>query len=164
MTSWVAPPCPPRCININCATATFGSGRDKLFGFPSRPVWTASPAMGKLNRLHGPLQEIKLLHHDGLKGLRHQGLPMSQRKLRGARLAAEATLQFIALSVPVAGPPAPASTTTARIGPSDAITLEFKRGALGVSGTWPVGAASACANWPREVFRWSSPMACRQVN
>lgn len=70
-----------------------------------------------------------------------------------AKAAAETPLQFIELSAPVAGPPTPASPTTAPISASEVITLEFKRGALGVSVTWPVGAASACASWLREVLR-----------
>lgn len=35
----------------------------------------------------------------------------------------------------------------------EAIHLEFKRGALGVSVTWPVSTAAACAAWLREVLR-----------
>ena len=70
-----------------------------------------------------------------------------------SKVTAEVPLQFIELSAPVAGPAAPAPPTTAAIPASEAITLEFKRGALGVSVTWPVGAASACANWLREVLR-----------
>jgi transposase len=36
---------------------------------------------------------------------------------------------------------------------SEMIALEFKRGALGVSVTWPVSAAADCAAWLREVLR-----------
>jgi len=31
--------------------------------------------------------------------------------------------------------------------------MEFKRGALGVSVTWPIGAAGECAAWLRELLR-----------
>jgi transposase len=33
------------------------------------------------------------------------------------------------------------------------IRLELKRGALGVSVTWPISAATECAAWLREVLR-----------
>ena len=36
---------------------------------------------------------------------------------------------------------------------SEMITLDFKRGTLGVTVTWPVSAAADCAAWLREVLR-----------
>ncbi len=65
---------------------------------------------------------------------------------------AEAPPRFIELTVSLAVPPAP--TPPASPSPtSETITLEFKRGALGVSVTWPVSAAADCAVWLREVLR-----------
>ncbi|WP_159274054.1 IS66-like element accessory protein TnpA [Variovorax boronicumulans] len=72
---------------------------------------------------------------------------------------AESGPQFIALSLPPPSPP-PSSPppTPAPAGASVAVTagaihLEFKRGTLGVSVTWPVLAAADCAAWLREVLR-----------
>ncbi|CAN7725106.1 transposase [Variovorax sp. LjRoot290] len=67
---------------------------------------------------------------------------------------AESAPQFIALSLPLSPPtsaPAPAPAIAAVA--VEAILLEFKRGALGVSVTWPVSAAADCAAWLREVLR-----------
>lgn len=70
---------------------------------------------------------------------------------------AESAPHFIALSLPPPSPapptsaPAPAVASVAVA--ADAIHLEFKRGALGVSVTWPVSAAGDCAAWLREVLR-----------
>lgn len=72
-----------------------------------------------------------------------------------AKAAAEAPLQFIELSAPVAGPPTPASPTMPPIPASEVITLEFKCGALGVSVTWPVTDRSAPP--------WPSRCNCRQT-
>jgi transposase len=58
------------------------------------------------------------------------------------------------LSLPSLTPrsaPAPASKVAAVA--AEAIHLEFKRGALDVSVTWPVSAATDCAAWLREVLR-----------
>ena len=68
---------------------------------------------------------------------------------------AESTPQFIALSLPVpppppsAPPPRPAAVDVA----AGEIRLELKRGAIGVSVTWPISAAAECATWLREVLR-----------
>ncbi|MFM9927218.1 transposase [Variovorax sp. H27-G14] len=87
------------------------------------------------------------------------------RRGRGASPASSATSttlaesapQFIALSLPPPSPPpsAPPSAPAPAVAPvaADAIRLEFKRGALGVSVTWPVSAAADCAAWLREVLR-----------
>lgn len=61
----------------------------------------------------------------------------------------ESPPEFVALSLPSASPPpAPAPVVA-----SEGIRLEFKRGAIGVSVTWPVSAAADCAAWLREVLR-----------
>jgi transposase len=68
---------------------------------------------------------------------------------------AESAPQFIALSLPPPSPP-PSASAPAVVSVSvaaEAIHLEFKRGALGVSVTWPVSAAADCAAWLREVLR-----------
>ncbi len=61
---------------------------------------------------------------------------------------AESAPQFIALSLPP-----PLSAPAPEVAGSGDIRLEFKRGALGVSVTWPVSAATDCAAWLREVLR-----------
>ena len=68
---------------------------------------------------------------------------------------AESTPQFIALSLPVPPPPpaAPPSTPMAAEVVTGEIRLELKRGAMGVSVTWPISAAAECAAWLREVLR-----------
>ncbi|RZI54641.1 MAG: transposase [Pseudomonas sp.] len=68
---------------------------------------------------------------------------------------AESTPQFIALSLPVPPPPpaAPPSTPMAAEVAVGEIRLELKRGAIGVSVTWPISAAAECAAWLREVLR-----------
>ena len=67
---------------------------------------------------------------------------------------ADSTPQFIALSLPSPPPPsAPRSTSAAAVTGAADIRLEFKRGTLGVSVTWPVSAAADCAAWLREVLR-----------
>lgn len=63
---------------------------------------------------------------------------------------AEAPPRFVELTV---SPPAPAPPASPPGPTSEMITLEFKRGALGVSVTWPVIAAADCAAWLREVLR-----------
>ena len=65
----------------------------------------------------------------------------------------EAAPRFIELAVPLAVPPAPTPPATPPSPTSETITLEFKRGTLGVSVTWPVSAAADCAAWLREVLR-----------
>ncbi|WP_093125772.1 transposase [Variovorax sp. OK605] len=58
---------------------------------------------------------------------------------------AESAPQFISLSLPPLPPPsAPAIVTGAAVA-AEEIRLEFKRGAIGVSVTWPVSAAADCA-------------------
>jgi transposase len=72
---------------------------------------------------------------------------------------AESAPQFIALSLPPpalppsAPPSAPAPAVACVAVAAEAIHLEFKRGVLGVSVTWPVSAAADCAAWLREVLR-----------
>ena len=61
----------------------------------------------------------------------------------------ESPPEFVALSLPSSSPP-PAS---APVVAPEGIRLEFKRGAIGVSVTWPVSAAADCAAWLREVLR-----------
>ena len=61
----------------------------------------------------------------------------------------ESALEFVALSLPSSPPlPAPAPAVA-----PEGIRLEFKRGAIGVSVTWPISAAADCAAWLREVLR-----------
>ena len=67
----------------------------------------------------------------------------------------ESAPQFIALSLPsppLPSTPPPLPTPTAAAAVED-IHLEFKRGTLAVSVTWPVSAAADCAAWLREVLR-----------
>ena len=66
---------------------------------------------------------------------------------------AEAAPRFIELTVPTAVPPTAASSARPPSPTSEMITLDFKRGTLGVSVTWPVSAAADCAAWLREVLR-----------
>ena len=72
---------------------------------------------------------------------------------------AESAPQFIALSLPPPAPPpsappsAPAPAGACVAVAAEGIHLEFKRGVLGVSVTWPVSAAADCAAWVREVLR-----------
>lgn len=68
-------------------------------------------------------------------------------------VVAESMPQFIALSLPAAPPPAPPSTPTATEVAAVEIRLELKRGAIGVSVTWPISAAAECAAWLREVLK-----------
>ena len=49
--------------------------------------------------------------------------------------------------------PPPQSASAVDAVAAESIHLEFKRGALGVSVTWPVSAAADCAAWLREVSR-----------
>ncbi|AMM25189.1 IS66-like element accessory protein TnpA [Variovorax sp. PAMC 28711] len=70
----------------------------------------------------------------------------------------ESAPQFIALSLPPPSPPPsspPSASAPAVVSAvaAEAIHLEFKRGVLGVSVTWPVSAAADCAAWLREVLR-----------
>ena len=79
------------------------------------------------------------------------------RRGRGAgplRAAASTTVakpapEFVTLSLPA---PPPVSSGTAAA-PAETIRLELKRGALGVSVVWPIGAAADCAVWLRELLR-----------
>jgi transposase len=69
---------------------------------------------------------------------------------------AESAPQFIALSLLVPAPPPPTaspSTPMAAEVATGKIRLELKRGAIGVSVTWPISAAAECAAWLREVLR-----------
>lgn len=60
------------------------------------------------------------------------------------------TAQFIALSLPpLPSPSAPAPAPAVAAVDAEEIRLEFKRGAIGVSVTWPVSAAADCAVWLR---------------
>ena len=63
----------------------------------------------------------------------------------------QAAAQFIALPLP-ALPSAPEQGTVAPVTTGD-IHLDFKRGAVQVSVTWPMSAATECAAWLREVLR-----------
>jgi len=66
---------------------------------------------------------------------------------------AEASPRFIELTVPKAGSPTHAAPASPPGAVPKMIALEFKRGALGVSVTWPLSAAADCAAWLREVLR-----------
>lgn len=66
-------------------------------------------------------------------------------------MVAESAPRFIALSLPPPPPSAPAPAGAAVA--AEEIRLEFKRGALGVSVTWPISAAADCAAWLREVLQ-----------
>ncbi|MCR6478422.1 transposase [Variovorax sp. ZS18.2.2] len=89
------------------------------------------------------------LVHDWRRGRSGAGKP-------AATSLQESSAEFIALSLPsppaasVASTPAPSRAPAAS---AEAIRLEFKRGAIGVSVTWPVCAAADCAAWLREVLR-----------
>jgi transposase len=61
----------------------------------------------------------------------------------------ESAPEFVALSLPSLPPPSAPAPAVAPEG----IRLEFKRGAIGVSVTWPISAAADCAAWLREVLR-----------
>lgn len=61
----------------------------------------------------------------------------------------ESAPEFVALSLPSSPP---ASAPAPAVAP-EGIRLEFKRGAIGVSVTWPLSAAADCAAWLREVLR-----------
>ncbi|HAT2713924.1 TPA: transposase [Aeromonas hydrophila] len=67
--------------------------------------------------------------------------------------ASEAPPRFIELTVPTTVSLTPAAPASPPGVMSEMIALEFKRGALGVSVTWPVSAAADCAAWLREVLR-----------
>ncbi|MDM0072696.1 transposase [Variovorax sp. J31P207] len=67
-----------------------------------------------------------------------------------ASATVERAREFVELSLP-APPAAPAPSRVAAS--TETIRLEFKRGALGVSVTWPVSAAVDCAAWLRELLR-----------
>lgn len=62
----------------------------------------------------------------------------------------EAAPQFVALSLPA--PASAPSAATAAL-PAEPIRVELKRGALGVSVTWPIAAAGDCAAWLRELLQ-----------
>lgn len=75
-------------------------------------------------------------------------------KAAGTALA-EPSPSFVAVTLPTAQTPkaAPVATPAAPARATAEIRLEFKRGATGVSVTWPVSAAAECAAWLREVLR-----------
>jgi transposase len=66
---------------------------------------------------------------------------------------AEAPPRFIELTVPTTVLPAPGAPASPPGAMSEMIALEFKRGVLSVSVTWPIRAAADCAAWLREVLR-----------
>jgi transposase len=80
-----------------------------------------------------------------------RGAPKSSNA--ASKLVAQAPAQFIELTVPTAVPPTPVQPARPPVPTSEMIKLEFKRGAVSVSVTWPVSAAADCAAWLREVLR-----------
>ena len=82
---------------------------------------------------------------------RGRGAPKSSNA--ASKLVAQAPAQFIELTVPTAVPPTPVQPARPPVPTSETIKLEFKRGAVSVSVTWPVSAAADCAAWLREVLR-----------
>lgn len=58
--------------------------------------------------------------------------------------------RFVALALPAR--PSGITSTVAAV-PAEAIRLEFKRGTLVASVTWPTSAADECAAFLRELFR-----------
>ena len=62
----------------------------------------------------------------------------------------EPAAQFVALSLPA---PAPASPAAAAEPSFQAIRVELRRGALGVTVIWPIAAAGDCASWLRELLQ-----------
>ena len=93
--------------------------------------------------------------NDNLVHQWRRGRGASPIPLAAATVVAESAPQFISLSVPSLPPPsapAPAIVAVAAVA-AEEIRLEFKRGAIGVSVTWPASAAADCAAWLREVLR-----------
>jgi len=84
------------------------------------------------------------LVHDWRRGRSGAGVS----KTSGTSLQ-ESPPEFVALSLP----PSPPSPSPAPAVALEGIRLEFKRGAIGVSVTWPISAAADCAAWLREVLR-----------
>jgi transposase len=64
--------------------------------------------------------------------------------------AREPAAQFVALSLPA---PTPTPSSAAPAAPTEAIRVEFRRGALGVNVIWPIAAAADCAGWLRELLK-----------
>ena len=78
---------------------------------------------------------------------RGRGFKASQTLEQNA--VSEPTAQFVALSLPTPTPtPSPGAA-----GPTQAIRVELKRGALGVNVIWPIAAARDCAAWLRELLQ-----------
>lgn len=65
----------------------------------------------------------------------------------GVAAVAAPAAKFVALALPPA-PALPTAVVTAQ-----EIRMELNRGALKVSVSWPVSAASECATWLRELLR-----------
>lgn len=80
------------------------------------------------------------------------------RRGRGYRPRATALSQeqpparFVALSLPLAAAKPTEVAAPATGAAPQAIRLEFKRGALAVSVTWPLEASDACAGWLGELL------------
>lgn len=91
--------------------------------------------------------------NDNLVHQWRRGRGAGPRPGRASTAIAESTPQFIALSLPAPPPPPPPSTPMAAEVATGEIRLELKRGAIGVSVTWPISAAAECAAWLREVLR-----------
>ncbi|RYE72034.1 MAG: transposase [Oxalobacteraceae bacterium] len=93
--------------------------------------------------------------NDNLVHQWRRGRGAGPRPGAASMVVAESAPQFIALSLPVPPPPpaAPPSTPMAAEVATGEIRLELKRGAIGVSVTWPISAAAECAAWLREVLR-----------
>ncbi|MNR25385.1 Transposase [compost metagenome] len=90
--------------------------------------------------------------NDNLVHQWRRGRGASPAPLATSTTVVESAPQFISLSLPPLPPPsAPAIVAVA--GAAEEIRLEFKRGAIGVSVTWPVSAAADCAAWLHEVLR-----------
>ena len=93
--------------------------------------------------------------NDNLVHQWRRGRGVGSGRVTSSTAIAESTPQFIALSLPVPPPPpaAPPPRSTAVDVTAGEIRLELKRGAMGVSVTWPISAAAECAAWLREVLR-----------
>jgi transposase len=79
----------------------------------------------------------------------HQWRRGRGHKASRAAAADSALPHFVALSLPA--PVAAAAAVATDV--LDPIRVEFRRGALSVSVSWPLAASSQCAAWLRELLR-----------
>ena len=89
--------------------------------------------------------------NDNLVHQWRRGRGASPVRSAASTTVAESAPEFVALSLPA--PPPGSAPTPVAVAPAQKIRLELKRGALGVSVTWPVSAAAECAVWLGELLR-----------